>query len=191
MVSPSGLYLVPLVLPLGLDTFAVSTAIGIAPMAPRLRLRFAGACALAEAGMPLVGFVVGGLVGRLGAVADWLSVALLLGAGVWIVREAIGDEEDEMAEALERAQQGGVTLLIVALSVSLDELAVGLALGTLRLPVVPVVIAIATQALVVSLLGLRLGAALGARVGNRATLVAGSVLCLLALWVAVSNVVGR
>ena len=94
---------------------------------------------------------------RLGAVADWLSVALLL----------------------------------VALSVSLDELAVGLALGTLRLPVVPVVIAIGAQALVVSLIGLRLGVALGARIGARATLAAGGVLCLLAVWVAVSNLVGR
>src|SRR5579859_3732356 len=78
MATPSGLLLVPLILPLGLDTFAVSTAIGIAPMAPRLRLRFAAACALAEAGMPLVGFVAGGLVGRLGVVADWIAVALLL-----------------------------------------------------------------------------------------------------------------
>ena len=73
----------------------------------------------------------------------------------------------------------------------LAELAVGLALGTLRLPVVPVVIAIGVQALVVSLVGLRLGAALGARIGARATLIAGGVLCLLAVWVAVSNVVGR
>jgi putative Mn2+ efflux pump MntP len=123
-------------------------------------------------------------------VADWLSVALLLGAGLWIVREAL-DDEDEVAEAIERAQQGGPPLLLVALSVSLDELAVGLALGSLRLPVVPVVIAIGVQALVVSLVGLRLGAALGARIGARATVVAGGVLCLLAVWVAITNVAGR
>ena len=190
MAGSSGMLLVPLVLSLGLDTFAVSTAIGIAPMPTALRVRFALACAVAEAGMPLVGYVLGKFLGRLGAVADWLSVALLLGAGLWIVREALGDE-DEVAEALERAQQGGFALLIVALSVSLDELAVGLALGTLRLPVVPVVIAIGAQALVVSLIGLRLGAALGARIGARATLAAGGVLCLLAVWVAVSNLVGR
>ena len=159
-------------------------------MAPRLRWRFAGACALAETVMPLVGFVAGALVGRFGAVADWASVALLLGAGLWILREALQDQ-DEMTEALEKAQQGGIALVVVALSVSLDELAVGLALGTLRLPVLPVVIAIGVQAVVVSLLGLRLGAALGARVGSRATLVAGAVLCLLATWVAITNVVGR
>ncbi|HXT36745.1 MAG TPA: manganese efflux pump [Chloroflexota bacterium] len=186
MAGPSGVLLVPLILSLGLDTFAVATAIGVAPMAAPLRLRFAAACATAEAGMPLIGFAIGGVAGRLGTVADWLSVAILLGAGLWILRESLEDE-DEMAEALERAQQGGAALLLVALSVSLDELAVGVALGTLRLPVIPVVIALAVQALVVSLLGLRLGAALGARIGARATMVAGAVLCLLAVWVAFSN----
>ncbi|HWE63942.1 MAG TPA: manganese efflux pump [Chloroflexota bacterium] len=190
MAAPSGLVLVPLILSLSLDTFAVSMAIGIAPMAHGLRLRFAAACALAEAVMPLVGFVAGGLVGRLGVVADWVSVALLLGAGLWIVREAL-EGDDEIVEALERAQQGGRALLVVALSVSLDELAVGLAFGTLRLPIVPVLIAIAAQAVVVSLLGLRLGAALGARAGARATLLAGLVLCLVAVGVGVTNVVGR
>jgi manganese efflux pump family protein len=190
MVAPSGIVLVPLILSLSLDTFAVSTAIGIAPMAQGVRLRFAAACAAAEALMPLVGFAVGGLVGRYGAVADWASPALLLGAGLWILREALEDD-DEMAEALEKARQGGATLLLIALGVSLDELAVGLALGALRLPVWPVVIAVAAQASVVSLLGLRLGAALGARAGTRATLLAGMVLCVIALWLGVTNVVGR
>lgn len=190
MTAPAGALIAPLILSLSLDTFAVSTAIGIAPMATAMRVRFAATCALAEGGMPLVGFFAGGLVGRLGGVANWIAVALLLGAGLWIVREALEDE-DEVAEALERAQQGGIALLLVALSVSLDELAVGLALGTLRLPVIPVAVAIALQALVVSLLGLRLGAALGARAGARATLVAGGVLCLVAIWVAVATVMGR
>jgi putative Mn2+ efflux pump MntP len=185
----SGPLLIPLILSLGLDTFAVSTAIGIAPMPTPLRLRFAAACAVAEAGMPLLGFAAGSILGRFGAIADWLSVALLFGAGLWIVREALEDD-DEVAESIARAQQGGTALLIVALSVSLDELAVGVAFGTLRLPVAPVVIAIGVQALVVSLLGLRLGATLGAAIGARATLLAGSVLCVLALWLAVSNVTG-
>lgn len=190
MAGPSGVLIVPIILSLGLDTFAVSTAIGVAPMPTPIRLRFAGACAGAEAVMPLIGFGIGGLAGKLGAVADWLSVAILLGAGLWILHEALEDE-DEVAEALERVQQGGAALPLVALSVSLDELAVGTALGTLRLPVIPVVIALAAQALIVSLLGLKLGAALGERIGARATMVAGTVLCLLAVWVAITNLTGR
>lgn len=115
---------------------------------------------------------------------------MLLGAGLWILREALEDE-DEMAEALEKARQGGAALLLIALGVSLDELAVGLALGALRLPVLPVVIAVGAQALAVSLLGLRLGAALGTRAGTRAMLLAGMVRCAIAVRLGVTNLVGR
>lgn len=190
MAAPPGLLLAPLILSLSLDTFAVSTAIGIAPLSREQRLRFAGACVLAEAAMPLVGLAAGGLIGRLGAVADWLSVALLLGAGLWIVREALAGE-DEIAEAIEKARDGGADLPAVALGVSLDELAVGMAFGALRLPVWPAVAAIAVQAAVAGALGLRLGAALGARAGARAALLAGLVLCLVALGLGAANAVGR
>ena len=140
--------------------------------------------------MPVVGFLVGGLASRIGAAVDWISVALLLGAGLWILKET-REGGEEIVEALEKAQQGIAALAVVALSVSLDELAVGVAFGTFRPPIVPVLVAIAVQAAVVSLLGIRLGARLGERAGTRATLIAGVVLCLLAVGVGVSNVVGR
>ena len=189
-MATSPVLIVPLILSLSLDTFAVSVAVGIAPLARGLRLRFAAACALAEAGMPLLGYAVGGLAHGLGRAADWLAVALLLGAGLWTAREALEDE-DEVAEALERASTGGgVSLLLAALSVSLDELAVGLAFGSLRLPLVPVVTAIAVQAVVASLLGLRLGAMLGARAGARAALLSGFALCGVGLWLALAQLLG-
>jgi manganese efflux pump family protein len=187
-MATSPVLIVPLILSLSLDTFAVSVAVGIAPLARGLRLRFAAACALAEAGMPLLGYAMGGLAHGLGRAADWLAVALLLGAGLWMAREAL---EDEVAEALERASTGGgAALVLAALSVSLDELAVGLAFGTLRLQLVPVVTAIAVQAVVASLLGLRLGAVLGARAGARAALLAGLALCGVGLWLALAQLLG-
>lgn len=184
-VAPGPL-IVPLVLSLSLDTFAVSTAIGIAPLDGRARMRFALTFALAEAAMPLLGFAAGGLVGRLGSIADWVAVIVLLGSGLWIVREAL-DDDDEVLEALEKARRGGSALLIAALGVSLDELAVGLALGSLRVPVAPVVAALFGQALVASLIGLWLGGRIGTRAGSRATLLAGIVLCIVAIGLAVSN----
>jgi putative Mn2+ efflux pump MntP len=190
MAGAPGALIVPLIASLSLDTFAVSTAVGIAPLSRDARLRFAAACVLAEAGMPLLGFAAGGLVGRLGGVADWMAVLLLLGAGIWTLREALEDE-DEVGEALERAETGGIALVAAALGVSLDELAVGLALGSLRLPVLPVVAAIAGQALLASLLGLRMGSALGARAGARAGLLAGAALCAVALWLAAWQLVGH
>jgi putative Mn2+ efflux pump MntP len=183
MAVPSAA-LIPLVLSLSLDTFAVSTAVGIAPLAPTVRLRFAACCALAEGLMPLLGVALGSLLGRVERVADWAAVALLLGAGLWTAREALEDE-DEVAEALVRAEHGGLTYLLAALAVSLDELAVGLAAGALRLPLLPVVLAISIQALLASLLGLWLGGLLGRRAGARAALLAAAALCATGIWVAI------
>jgi manganese efflux pump family protein len=179
----------PLIASLSLDTFAVSTAVGIAPLPSAVRLRFAAACALSEAGMPLLGFAVGGLAGRIGSLADWLAAALLLGAGLWTLREALEDG-DEVGEALERARKGGAALAAAALSVGVDELAVGMALGALHLPLMPVVVAIAAQALLASLAGLHLGAMLGARAGARAALLAGLTLCAAAVWLAALHLAG-
>ncbi len=52
----------------------------------------------------------------------------------------------------------GPALILVGLSVSLDELAIGFTLGLLRVPVLPILIAIGAQAFAASQLGFGLGA---------------------------------
>ena len=175
--------LAPLIASLSLDTFAISTAIGIAPLSGGSRVRIAATFAAAEAATPLVGFVIGGFASRLGAVADWLAVALLLAVGLWIVREAL-EGEDEAEEAVEHATAGGRAMVIAALSVSLDELAVGIAIGSLGLPIVPVILAIGAQALIAGTIGLRLGSHLGAKAGARAGVLAGVTLIVVSFWLA-------
>ncbi len=181
--------LIPLIGSLSLDTFAVSLAVGIAPLPRSTRMRFAAVCAGAEAVMPLVGFALGSLATRLGDFATWLGAVVVLGAGILMIREGL-EGEDELEEAVERAALGGPAMLLPALSVSMDELAVGVALGAFRLPLIPVIAAIAAQAFVASLLGLRLGSALGERIGRPAGLLAGLSLCAVAAWLAIGKVAG-
>ncbi len=66
------------------------------------------------------------------------------------------------------------------LRVSLDELAIGVTIGLLALPVVVVVVLIGAQAFVASQLGSRLGGQLGERVQDRAERLAGGLLVTLA-----------
>lgn len=75
-------------------------------------------------------------------------------------------------------------------SVSLDELAMGFSFGVLRVPVVPALVAIALQALVVSLGGQWIGQRVGAALGERAEVAAGVVLCLLGLVFGIGRLVG-
>jgi manganese efflux pump family protein len=61
----------------------------------------------------------------------------------------------------------------------LDELAIGFSAGLLRLPLVPLVVAIALQAFAVTLLGVHLGGQVGERWRESAERVAGAALIAL------------
>ena len=166
-----------LVLPLSLDTFAVSAALGVGGPPPRRRLRTAALFTAFEAGMPLVGLAVGTPLGRaIGPVADYVSIALLLALGAYSL---FVEREEEGVQRLTGAS--GLGMLALGLSVSLDELAIGFTLGLLRLPILPVLGLIGAQAFVASQLGLRLGVRLGERVRERAERLAGLALIALGL----------
>lgn len=182
MSSPLDLRLVPLILSLGLDTLALSMALGVAPLPARTRLRLALAFATAEGVMPAVGLLAGRPLGEaIGGGADFLAGALLIGAGAWILREGLDDDNHggEQAGIVRAASARGLPLLGIALSVSLDELALGFSFGIMRVPVAPALLAIALQAFVVSLGGQWLGQRVGAALGERAEALAGVVLCVL------------
>ena len=137
--------------------------------------------------MPIVGLVVGARLGRVvGVWADYGAAALLILVGVLAIREALSDDDDDKAPSVEGRQ-----LLLTALAVSLDELAVGFSLGVLHVPVAPALAYIAVQALAVTFLGLSFGRRIGARLGERAELVSGVVLTLLSIGIAVNAATGR
>lgn len=190
MSSPLDLRLAPLILSLGLDTLALSLALGVAPLLPRTRLRLALAFATAEGVMPAVGLLAGRPLGdAIGGAADYLAGVLLIGAGAWILREGREDDDKggEQARIVRAATARGLPLLGIALSVSLDELALGFSFGVLRVPVAPALLAIALQAFVVSLGGQWLGQRVGSALGERAEALAGAVLCVLGVGLIVAR----
>jgi putative Mn2+ efflux pump MntP len=167
--------LLAFVLPLGLDSFAVAAALGAArPAGLAVRLRVSLIFVVFEAGMPLLGLAAGGGLARvIGTAADYLAGAAVIGTGVWML--AGGDED----EAKRLSGTHGLAVIALGVSISMDELAIGFSLGLVRLPVVPVIVAIAVQALVASQLGLALGAVVGERFRERADQLA--ALALIAL----------
>lgn len=170
------LRLLLLVLPLGLDTFAVSAAVGARGPAPRERARVALVLAGFELAMPLVGLALGHELRRaIGDVADGVAVALLAAVGAWML---LGPDDDDPAGRV--AHAGGVALLALGLGVSLDELAIGTTIGLLRLNVWLAVALIGVQAFVLAQLGLWLGARIGPPLRERAERLAGLALLGLA-----------
>ena len=125
--------LVALVLPLGLDTFAVAAALGSEGVAPAQRRRIALLFTAFEAGMPLVGFALGAPLGRaIGAAADYLAIAVLIAFGLYTLVSADEDEQQRLGQV---SGLHGPVALLLGISVSLDELALGFTFGLLKLPV--------------------------------------------------------
>lgn len=171
------LKLLAFVLPLGLDSFAVAAAIGaVRPAGWRTRVRISAIFVLFEAGMPLIGLAAGGRLARaIGPAADYLAAAAVIAAGCWMLFGR--DDGEDAASRLTDAR--GLAAVVLGLSISMDELAIGFSLGLAGLPAAPVIAAIALQALVASQLGLALGAVISTRFREHAEQVAG--LALIAL----------
>lgn len=135
-------------LPLGLDTLGVSLGLGIkgSAMLPRnegarspaipLWLRSALLFALAETIMPLVGLAIGYTASVLiSGIMNIIGALLLIAVGGWEVAEEILERYRKryavqpLAGARKPARFSWRQQLLLALSVSLDELAVGFSLG--------------------------------------------------------------
>ena len=132
-----------------------------------------------------VGLAVGAAIGDLiGGYADYVAVVALAGLGVYVL---LADEAKEEARVARFASSSGLTLIAVGLSVSLDELAIGFALGLARVPIVPALILIVVQAFVVSQIGFGLGRRIGESVREGAERLAGVALIGIAILLLLSR----
>ena len=168
-------------LPLALDTFALGAALGVAGLQPRDRLRVALVFTVFEAGMPILGLVVGRVAGTLiGAWAGYAGILFLFVAGVLLLRPS-HDEEGDHGRLRLLARARGLAIIDLGLSISVDELTVGLSAGLLALPIALTVIWIAVQAFAAAQIGLRFGATLSEAIRERSEQAAGVALVLVAL----------
>jgi manganese efflux pump family protein len=170
-----------LLLPLGLDTFALAAALGMAGLAPRDRLRVALVFTGFETLMPIVGLAAGRVLG--GLIGEWAGyggILFLLIAGVLLLRPGQKEEDEERRLRL-LAHARGLAILDLGLSISVDELTVGLSAGLLALPFALAVVWIAVQAFAAAQLGLRLGARVSETLRERSEKAAGVALLTVAL----------
>ena len=184
--------LLAFVLPLGLDSFAVAAALGAAGLAGwRARLRISAIFVIFEAGMPLVGLAAGASLARaIGAAADYIAAGAVIALGGWMLISSRDDDDNDDGAAARLLSATGLTTIALGLSISLDELAIGFSLGLARLPVVPVIAAIAIQAVLASQLGLALGKAISARFRQHAEQVAGLALIALGGYLIAERAIG-
>ena len=174
--------MIALILSLGIDTLMLSVSLGF--VQTKGKVRIALTFSFAEALMPLIGLFIGKGAGHL--IGNWASLvggAALITVAVWLI---FFENEDEEEEKLERTLVGW-TLIITALTISLDELAVGFSIGLVGVPIVLTIILIAIQAFIFTFLGLTFGSKLKPYLGEWAEKLAGIVLGLLGSWILIET----
>jgi len=164
---------------LGLSNFAASIGIGIAGIDAGTRLRIGVVFGLFETGMPILGLALGrGLARTLGHAGHWAGAVLLVAMGAYAViqsarshRQGNGDHEAEGAMARHTGR-----LVLTGAALSIDNLAVGFALGTYHVSFLVAAVVIGALSVSLSLIGLELGGRLGARTGRGGEILGGIVL---------------
>src|ERR1700730_12777803 len=113
---------------LGLSNFAAAIAIGVSGVDARTRLRVGIVFGLFEAGMPLLGLLLGHrLAGTLGHSARWIGAGLLIATGLYTLIQAFrhhGGDGGDGGDTTSAATQGLGKLLVSGLALSIDNLAV-------------------------------------------------------------------
>jgi hypothetical protein len=106
-----------LVLPLGLDTFAVVAALGTIGVSPARRLRISLLFTASEAGMPLIGLGLGAPLGHaIDSAADYLAIGVSLAFGLSPNREP-GAADDRAPRSTSRlAPLAGRRLKVLCLA---------------------------------------------------------------------------
>ena len=179
---------------LSMDAFAVSVCKGLAMR--RISLRNAGVVGAwfgaFQGIMPLAGYFLGIQFERyVNAIAPWVAFALLSLIGANMLREAFSGEEETETATLHPRE-----MLMLAVATSIDALAVGITYA-----MVPVAILAASQTAntllacaltaattcAISLSGVAIGGAFGARYKRRAEVVGGAILILIGVKILLSH----
>jgi putative Mn2+ efflux pump MntP len=169
------LALVLVALSLGLSNFAAAIGIGVAGADAGIRVRVGVVFGIFEAGMPVLGLALGhGLASTLGHTARWAGAGLLIATGAYGLMQA--RRAAAGAAGPPEGQLPLTRLLVTGLALSIDNLAVGFALGTYHVSLALAAVVIGAVSVVMSLAGLELGGRIGLRAGQHGELLGGLVL---------------
>ena len=165
-------------LSLGLSNLAASIGIGVTGVDARTRLRVGLIFGLFETAMPILGLLLGHtLAHTLGQAAHWIGATLLIATGIYTLFQAARTHStDDSEHQAATANQHTGRLLITGIALSIDNLAVGFALGTYHVSVLLAAVVIGAVSVSLSLAGLELGSRLGAKTGEGGEVIGGFVL---------------
>jgi putative Mn2+ efflux pump MntP len=150
----------------GVSNLVAAVGLGVSGVDARTRWRVGLVFGAFEAGMPVVGLLIGEHVAtQIGQTSRWIGGALLVGVGlvglIGPIRVRRQGEPRDPAAASHPGQLGLARLLLSGLALSLDNLVIGFALGTYQTGILLSALVIGSVSVAMSLAGLEIGARVG------------------------------
>ena len=169
----------------GLSNFAGAMGIGLSGIDVRTRVRVGLAFGFFEAFMPVIGLILGhDVAGHFGPYGKYVGGAILILTGAYAIYQARRIEAEAKPKRSARGLRTG-GLLVTALALSIDNLAVGFALAVYPVDIWLAAIVFGVVSIVMSLVGLELGSRLGKGVEEWSEEIGGAVLILVGIAIAV------
>jgi len=167
---------------LGLSNFAAAIAIGISGVDHKTRIKTAVAFGLFEAGMPIIGLLIGQKVaGLIGHTGNYIGAGLLILTGANTIWQSIKSHSSQGTRPGKPTLQKFRQLLIAGFALSIDNLVVGFALSLHHVPIALTTGIIAFISIAMSLIGLELGQRLGEKFERWSEVIGGVILILVGL----------
>ena len=184
-------WVVAVAVALGADAFSLSLAIGLRGIQKRMIVHLSLVIAAFHVIMPLCGMLLGQALGTiLGQYANYMGAVVLIGLGGRMIYNAYRPDTQhcsfgEARKSLFQKKSSSTSSLkgwgiyVLAASVSIDALSVGVSLGTIRADLFITVMIMGFVAGLMTAMGLVLGGMMGTRLGGKAELLGGLVLFLI------------
>ena len=170
---------------LAMDAFAVAVCKGLA----MAKMCWKKACIVGayfgifQAGMPLVGFLLGvSFQEKITNIDHWIAFILLGVIGINMIKEAISKEEEKSNDSVRFKD-----MLILAVATSIDALAVGITFAFLKVNIWLAISLIGTMTFIISILGVKIGNIFGDKYEKKAEFVGGLILILLGVKILVEH----
>lgn len=166
----------------GLDNLQVGSAIGLMGIEKKRRWMLVAPFIFFDVLMTLVGLLVGNKLNTtFESVAEWLGPGIMLAMGIYtLVRELLEKEKPDLVN-------NKWVLVLLPLSLSIDNLFAGLGLGTAGYPVIATFIIVGTCSGVMCFLGLLIGAKLRAMIPPRLEILSGIYMICLAVFLVIKK----
>ncbi len=180
---------------LSMDAFAVSICKGLALRSITWKdmLKAGLWFGIFQGLMPALGYIFGSLfAGYIESFSSWTGFILLALIGGNMIREARGNEEEDVNASMKAGQ-----MFLLAVATSIDALAVGLTFAVVPVAMFGVLsrfantmiacLIICIETGILSMIGVKIGALFGARFKNKAEIAGGIILILIGLQIILSH----